>query len=347
LHRKINLFEQGHAMNSAATTVLAASALTLGGCAYQNNMPIVFGQSITAGVAIAAGLPEQGAELTVGLTDRSFAIIPVSTTDAKGDPHMLGSRRPNDDKDWDAFSVFGHFSSHAGSAAKTDGVEVKATLGKFFATGLAARNLADGFADGMGRTKVTPKAAALSEAKKAELAAQSHASAAAKSARDAAAAASATVPQNRSATASAESRTVYLLFGQYDAYGLSLSGSGSDLGGGLTLGYRSRNIAIVPTAELFSNGNYKEMLNSSGKDGHEIDSLSVLGQFESDASGGLALDSGLKIFFSTGSAARALGEGFGAKLGAASAAQQQKAQDKPAATKPAAAPANTGGQNKP
>jgi hypothetical protein len=129
-------------------------SFSLCSCAAQTNMPLIFGQQHTVGISIGGSATDQGAELTIGYKDRDIAIVPVAlqTTDGtyqqysaitSGSVDDSGNVTVNGDKD--AFSVLGQFS------VDTKSSQPQATLGKFFATGIAARRLADGFACNIGQ----------------------------------------------------------------------------------------------------------------------------------------------------------------------------------------------------
>lgn len=114
-------------------TLLPAAALALlAGCAGNQPLPLLFGQSQTVGIALAVTAPEQGGELSIGYRDKNIAIVP---TQQMSD----GSGSTNVNKD--ALSVLGRFDVEAGGAQP-----LSASIGKFFATGIAAQSLASGFA---------------------------------------------------------------------------------------------------------------------------------------------------------------------------------------------------------
>ena len=136
---------------SAKTPVLllAAAASTL--CACQTSPRLVFGQSHTLGISIGGAASDAGAEMTVGYKDRDVAIVPVAIVPRDGATSQgamlitaaVGAKKGRP-ADRDALSVLGQFQTSAKSQAPEVG------LGKFFATGLAAQKLADGFACKMG-----------------------------------------------------------------------------------------------------------------------------------------------------------------------------------------------------
>lgn len=114
------------------------SVLVAAGCQQVPNPPLIFGQTHTVGITIAGSPAQQGGEFTFGYRDRNLALIPVTVTQGDGTVTQLDAVVDGDDKD--AFSVLGQFE------VDTAGTEAKVGLGKFFATGLAARRLGDGFA---------------------------------------------------------------------------------------------------------------------------------------------------------------------------------------------------------
>jgi hypothetical protein len=127
-----------------APVVLAVAGAA--GCAQVSDPPLIFGQTHTVGITIAGSPAEQGGEFTLGYRDRDLAIVPVTVTQGDGsvtqlDSHVFGDHRSETDQpDKDTFSVLGQFE------LATEGRQAQVGLGKFFATGLAARRLADGFA---------------------------------------------------------------------------------------------------------------------------------------------------------------------------------------------------------
>lgn len=119
-------------------------------CACQTSPTLVFGQSHTVGISIGGSASDTGAELTLGYKDRDVAIVPVAIVPAKGTTgttQMVNSTvgsASGTGQDSDALSVLGQFEVSAGAQSQNVG------LGKFFATGLAAQKLADGFSCKLG-----------------------------------------------------------------------------------------------------------------------------------------------------------------------------------------------------
>jgi hypothetical protein len=144
---------------------LCAAGL-LAACASQGNTMLVFGQTQTVGIAIGGSATDQGLSFTLGYQDRNFAIVPASVRQADGNATQVVAKVGNPDtkvgQGEDALSVLGQFS--VSTSSKTADVG----LGKFFATGLAAQKLADGFRDQLSASasKAPPAPAAASAAAK-------------------------------------------------------------------------------------------------------------------------------------------------------------------------------------
>ncbi|WPZ33109.1 hypothetical protein T8K17_17920 [Thalassobaculum sp. OXR-137] len=113
-----------------------------------------------------------------------------------------------------------------------------------------------------------------------------------------------------------------LIFGQQESMGLSISASAPQQGGGLTLGYSSLDIAIVPVVIETASGNIvvkgeTKTLDDRGESaGGLSDALSTIGQFEVETGSDTVLSAGLAKFFATGNAAQVLAQGFADKLSA-------------------------------
>jgi len=144
-------------MKACQALLLSGVALACASCATNQPVPLLFAQSHTLGVTIGGTAQEQGVELTLGYRDRDIAVVPVSVPQAGGTNTQLNSTVPADTASdsavaTDAFSVLGQFDTTSDAKAAQVG------LGTFFATGLAAQKLADGFstklAGGHGATPV-------------------------------------------------------------------------------------------------------------------------------------------------------------------------------------------------
>jgi hypothetical protein len=124
-------------MNKAFAIPLA---VLLGGCAAApKNMPLLFGQSQTVGISIGGSASDQGAEFVLGYKDKNIALVPVTSGDDAKTPIHATINQANTHTSTDAMSVFGQFEVNA------RGSQRDVELGKFFATGVAAQELAAGF----------------------------------------------------------------------------------------------------------------------------------------------------------------------------------------------------------
>lgn len=311
-------------------------AVFASGCASNTDLPLIFGTSNTIGISIGGSASEQGGDFTIGYKGQDFALVPVSVHQPDGTEQQIGVE-VDGGQHRDAFSVLGQFEA---SAARSGNVP-KASLGKFFATGLAAKTLADGFAKKLGedRTEVSeeckPKQTPQKQAdatpgleelrkvstqqqalqkdqqgrKKDQLAFQQAQAPLQPQDRQQATAAP---PQSGSPAAEAKRGGALMIFGQYSALGFSLGGSASQQGMDLILGWKDRNLAIVPVIERGDGGSANPI---QSKAGTHLDALSVLGQFEFDSkedSG--TIEAGLGKFFATGGAAKRLSDGFKVRL---------------------------------
>lgn len=118
------------------------SVVALASCKSRDNPPLLFVQADSYGASVSAGTGSQGVQANVGYKGFNFAAVPVTVKDAGGNPRPLHAVNTNEN--FDAYSVFGHFSSTAGTTGNA-GTQPEIGIGKFFATGLAARRLAEGF----------------------------------------------------------------------------------------------------------------------------------------------------------------------------------------------------------
>ena len=116
-------------------SIILVMFLSVAGCASKQNLPLVFGQAHTVGISMSSTVSQQGGEFTLGYKDWDFAIVPV--TIGQGDGTNTQIKAVATEQHQDALSVLGQFN------VETKGSEVG--LGKFFATGMAASKLADGF----------------------------------------------------------------------------------------------------------------------------------------------------------------------------------------------------------
>lgn len=113
-----------------------------------------------------------------------------------------------------------------------------------------------------------------------------------------------------------------LVFGQQESVGLTISGSAPQAGGGLTLGYSSIDIAVIPVVVetpgggVVVKGETKTLDDKGGSAGGLSDALSTLGQFDLDTGDNGTASVGLGQFFATGNAAQILAQGFAGQMSA-------------------------------
>lgn len=330
--------------------VVLVISLVLTGCATGPDTPLIFGASNTVGISIGASAREQGVDFVVGYKGQDFAMVPVTAVKPDGGSLQLGGTvQGNDFKD--AFSVFGHFSLNAGSE-----VAKRQSIGKFFATGLAASNLSEGYREKLGGS-LAAKAEkekkeggpgptdnekqlqtllklqdSLQEAQLDLKKNQDEVLSQQRVLQEKHVKSAVVVVQKAVVTGSDKevARGKNMYFAQYSSFGLIFSASPTDEGGGLTIGWKDRNLAIVPVVQRDFLGEpspiFSKHYNSSvhGRDPNNFDAYSVLGQFEFDKenSTSAAIQVGLGKFFTTGVAARRLSEGFKEKLNKEYAATQ-------------------------
>lgn len=315
---------------------IAISSLLLAGCAHTGETPLIFGQTNTLGLSIGGSAPDQGGDLVLGYKSQNLALVPVTVTQPGGGSEPIRAKVQNDY--YDAYSVLGQFEVKG----KGGGAGQKAGLGTFFATGLAAKRLADGFAQKMGEGNVDPSCspeqepAALTEEQLKALSQQASVRAALQELATRQAAESERLKQQvavqqgqleeqkqqlqrlqaqvkpAASTATAESKpNSVLMYAQYQSLGFTASAAGTQMGADMTLGYKDRNFAIIPSMMRDPNGVATPL---AGRAATDYDSLSVLGQFDFKADNEGGVNVGLGKFFSTGMAAKKLGDGFAAKL---------------------------------
>ncbi len=116
-------------------SIILVMFLSIAGCATKQNLPLVFGQAHTVGISMSSNISQQGGEFTLGYKDWNFAIVPVTVSQADGGNTQI--KAVATEQHQDALSVLGQFDVKA--------KEGDVALGKFFATGMAASKLADGF----------------------------------------------------------------------------------------------------------------------------------------------------------------------------------------------------------
>lgn len=113
----------------------------------------------------------------------------------------------------------------------------------------------------------------------------------------------------------------HLVFGQQHTVGLDITATAPEQGGTLSLGFKDKNIAVIPVAvneggtyQLLGSTNKLEGNGNGGDGGDQNDAYSTIGQFEMDTGKNGTASVGLGKFFATGLAAQFLAKGFQGKL---------------------------------
>lgn len=121
---------------SALAAILALSVLT--GCGAGQESPMVFMQRDNVGLLVSGSAVDAGATINVAYEGKNIAIIPVSYEESPGKRRRVTAESHTGFRD--TLAVFGRFTKEG----KT-GTQISSGLGKFFATGLSALNISDGF----------------------------------------------------------------------------------------------------------------------------------------------------------------------------------------------------------
>ncbi|WP_139367779.1 hypothetical protein [Enterovibrio nigricans] len=112
------------------------SIMTISACSTNENMPLIFSQTQSVGIGIGTNAVAQGVDFSLGYKDSNIAIIPITIKQSSNDSTLIKSTVGNSQ---DAMSVLGQFDVNSNNEG------AGAALGKFFATGIAAQQLATGF----------------------------------------------------------------------------------------------------------------------------------------------------------------------------------------------------------
>ena len=129
-------------MKKLNSILAIAGAMLLAACGNVDSAHFIFGQQQSVGLNISASAPEQGGSLSLGFKDRNIAVIPVVVKNQDGTYTLVGAANktgPETDIN-DSYSALGQFELNSGQNGTAS-----VGLGKFFATGIAAQKLADGF----------------------------------------------------------------------------------------------------------------------------------------------------------------------------------------------------------
>lgn len=283
--------------------------------------PLFFGELVTVGINIGTGAGTQGVDFSLGYKDQDVAVVPIGAVSQGKGQAVTASTKDGQGAEWDkdALSVFGQFEGQGASPA---GVGTrKVALGRFFATGLAATNLAEAYRDGWaGR----PPVAGTTPAEPARRAQRNDKGTGkpggADRTSDQNAGAQTATPAAGSPPQADTGSQVYvppLVFAQTNTLGIGMSTSVAEQGVQFSLGYTGRDIAFVPVMIRSADGSSARLGGRHGEQGaepdYEDDALSVFGQFKVDTATE-AVQFGLRRFFTTGMAARRLTEGVKAVI---------------------------------
>lgn len=130
------------AATTAAVTKTAAGLAQPPASKPPYQVPLFFGRTDTLGIALGGSSAEGGAQFDLGFSVRNVALIPTYSRDGHGNVIPLGSgqdsNHDNTPEMSDALSVMGQFKANA----KTKALGLK--LNRYFATGVAAQELAEG-----------------------------------------------------------------------------------------------------------------------------------------------------------------------------------------------------------
>lgn len=140
-------------VSSAGSAVQAAGATRADG-PYQR--PLLFLRTDVFGVDIGGSLAQQGLQFVLGYNNRNLALIPVYAEGADGEVIRVSGRDQSfkDTLSRDAFSVLGQFDANTETKRLGFGLE------RYFATGVAARNLGESLGKAIAKVPLPAEQAA-------------------------------------------------------------------------------------------------------------------------------------------------------------------------------------------
>lgn len=116
--------------------------------------PLVFLRTDLVGIDIGGSLAEKGVQFNLGYTNRNLALIPVYAAGPGGKVvGMFGDQNASSgtsDSPHDSYSVLGQFKGNTETTRLSFGLE------RYFATGIAARNLGKGMGAAIAKTSIDP-----------------------------------------------------------------------------------------------------------------------------------------------------------------------------------------------
>ncbi|ATE62191.1 hypothetical protein [Thauera sinica] len=303
-------------MRAFSRTFGCAAPLILCACTTAPSPPLFFGELVTMGITIGTGAGTQGVDFTLGYKDQDVAVVPVGAVSHGKGQAVTAHTKDGPGAEWDALSVFGQFEGQGAQPAGDSGPGTrKVALGRFFATGLAATNLAEAYHDGWtGRPPAEAGMAPEMPSRSVSGPAKTPAGPAGGTGAEAQAEAGSSQPQPGTG---GEVYVPPLVFAQTNTLGLGISTSVAEQGVQFSLGYTGRDIAFVPVMIRSADGSSERLggrhRGRAQAPEYEDDALSVFGQFKVDTATE-AVQFGLRRFFTTGMAARRLTEGFKAVI---------------------------------
>lgn len=127
------------AMANQPVTTVQATASTQSTASSPYQAPLLFLRSDVVGIDIGGSLAEQGLQFDLGYTNRNLALIPVYAAGAGGKVVRIAGASDGaaSDRSNDAMSVLGQFK------VNTETTRLGLGLGRYFATGVAARNMGE------------------------------------------------------------------------------------------------------------------------------------------------------------------------------------------------------------
>lgn len=307
--------------------LVASASCALAACGAPNP-PLVFADSATIGLGLGNDAATAGASATLGYKHRSVAIVPVSVlySDGKASPIKgYGAGPLSEDKFHDALSVFAVFDASSAQSQSQSGSNA-VRVGQIFSTGAAAQALTRGYGCklagncGSSNPAAALAAAAASRAAGAAVAAANAAKASAvvaqSAARGSVAQSSVAGAEKASPAATASDRPYQspLVYARTDVFGLDIGGAVAEQGMQFTMGYRTRNLALIPVVMVGAGGWVTKLVGgdmpANADDKPDVtDSFSVLGQFKADTET-RKVSFGFERFFATGVAAQHLAHGM-------------------------------------
>lgn len=145
-------------MRCRDTVITTLAALALGGCAIPaHSNALVFATNTTIALDVSAAPSTGTPNITLGYKRQEFALVPLVANQGssrEGDRQSFACEKSDSDnstcvlmgregQNKDAYSVLASLEGGVSTTTGTGSTELKSTIGQYFATGLAARALAE------------------------------------------------------------------------------------------------------------------------------------------------------------------------------------------------------------